>query len=158
MQVRGMRSLGWSMLVLSPVAVLASCATTSITSTPIPSVDVPAATSAAPAPASTAPPTTVPAPATTVPVSLVIPSSTTTTTTTTTVVETVSTPVEPIAAVGTSGGAETTRAQLRLLELGFWLQDANGDYGLTTRQAVMAFQKYHGLTTDGVLGDETAAC
>lgn len=150
-----MRSLGWSLLVLSPVAVLASCATTSITSTPIPSTEPPVATSAAPAPATTAPPTTVPP--TTVPVSLVIPTTSTTTTTTTTIVETVATPVEPIVAVGTSDGAETARAQWRLLELGFWLQEPNGDYGLTTRQAVMAFQKYYGLGTDGKLGPETAA-
>jgi len=63
----------------------------------------------------------------------------------------------PLVGVGTSGVAETARAQQRLLDLGFWLQEADGDYGLTTRQAVMAFQKYHGLNADGVLGDETAA-
>jgi peptidoglycan hydrolase-like protein with peptidoglycan-binding domain len=44
-----------------------------------------------------------------------------------------------------------------LLELGFWLQEANGDYGLTTQQAVMAFQKYYGIEADGTLGPETAA-
>jgi peptidoglycan hydrolase-like protein with peptidoglycan-binding domain len=65
-------------------------------------------------------------------------------------------PDVPIVAVGSSDGAETERAQWRLLQLGFWLQAANGDYGLTTQQAVMAFQKYHGLTADGVLGPETA--
>jgi len=64
--------------------------------------------------------------------------------------------VDPIVAVGTSDGPETARAQWRLLELGFWVQEANGDYGLTTRQGVMAFQKYYGLTADGVLGQETA--
>jgi peptidoglycan hydrolase-like protein with peptidoglycan-binding domain len=63
----------------------------------------------------------------------------------------------PVAAVGRSGGAETERAQWRLLELGFWLLEANGDYGLTTQQAVMAFQKYYGLEADGTLGPETAA-
>jgi hypothetical protein len=63
----------------------------------------------------------------------------------------------PIAAVGSGSGGATQAAQQRLLELGFWLQDADGSYGLTTRQAVMAFQKYHGITADGVLGDETAA-
>ncbi len=157
MQVRGARSVGWSLLVLSPVMVLASCATTSITSTPIPSTDVPVTTSAAPVAASTAPPTTTPAPPTTAPVSLVIPTTTPATTTTTTLVETVAAPVEPIVAVGTSDGAETARAQWRLLELGFWLQEPNGDYGLTTQQAVMAFQKYYGLGTDGRLGPETAA-
>jgi peptidoglycan hydrolase-like protein with peptidoglycan-binding domain len=62
-------------------------------------------------------------------------------------------PIEP---VGTSSGEATARAQERLLELGFWLQSVDGNYGLTTRQAVMAFQKYLGFTADGVLGPETA--
>lgn len=62
----------------------------------------------------------------------------------------------PIVGVGTRDGSDTARAQERLLELGFWVNAADGDYGLTTRQAVMAFQKYYGLSTDGVLGDETA--
>jgi hypothetical protein len=63
----------------------------------------------------------------------------------------------PIQPVGSRSGAETSRAQWRLLELGFWVQNADGEYGLTTRQAVMAFQKYYGLVADGVLGEETAA-
>jgi lipoprotein-anchoring transpeptidase ErfK/SrfK len=46
---------------------------------------------------------------------------------------------------------------MRLLELGFWLDEADGNYNLTTTQAVMAFQKFYGLETDGVLGPETAA-
>jgi peptidoglycan hydrolase-like protein with peptidoglycan-binding domain len=62
----------------------------------------------------------------------------------------------PIQPVGTSSGEATARAQERLLELGFWLQSVDGNYGLTTRQAVMAFQKYLGFTADGVLGPETA--
>ena len=64
---------------------------------------------------------------------------------------------QPIQAVGSSSGESTRAAQWRLLELGFWLQEPDGNYGLTTRQAVMAFQKYHGLVADGVLGNETAA-
>lgn len=62
----------------------------------------------------------------------------------------------PIDPVGTSSGEATARAQERLLELGFWLESVDGNYGLTTRQAVMAFQKYLGFTADGVLGPETA--
>ena len=64
---------------------------------------------------------------------------------------------EPLQAVGTSNGDATARAQWRLLELGFWLQDPNGRYDQTTQQAVMAFQKYHGLIADGSLGPITAA-
>jgi peptidoglycan hydrolase-like protein with peptidoglycan-binding domain len=64
---------------------------------------------------------------------------------------------EPLTAVGSRSGSETARAQWRLLELGFWVQNADGEYGLTTKQAVMAFQKYYGLEADGVLGDATAA-
>jgi lipoprotein-anchoring transpeptidase ErfK/SrfK len=61
-----------------------------------------------------------------------------------------------IVAVGTSDGENTRLAEQRLVDLGFWLEAVDGDYDVTTRQAVMAFQKYYGLTTDGVLGDETA--
>jgi len=69
----------------------------------------------------------------------------------------VGTPDPAIIAVGTSSGAETARVQWRLLELGFWVQGTDGGYGTTTRQAVMAFQKYYGLTADGSVGPETAA-
>ena len=51
----------------------------------------------------------------------------------------------PLEAVGTSSGAATVDIQNRLAQLGFWNAGADGDYGLTTRQAVMAFQKYTGL-------------
>jgi peptidoglycan hydrolase-like protein with peptidoglycan-binding domain len=63
----------------------------------------------------------------------------------------------PLVGVGKRSGADTARAQFRLVELGFWLQEANGDYGLTTQQAVMAFQKFYGLNASGSLNDETAA-
>jgi len=63
----------------------------------------------------------------------------------------------PLAAVGSRGGAETARVQQRLLDLGFWLTAADGEYGLTTRQAVMAFQKYLGLPADGAVNSDTAA-
>ena len=63
----------------------------------------------------------------------------------------------PFQAVGTSNGAEAARIQERLLELGFWLQSTDGEYGLTTRQAVMAFQKYMGFDDpDGSVDDQTA--
>lgn len=65
--------------------------------------------------------------------------------------------VEPLVAVGTADGEATSRVQERLLELGFWLQSTDGQYGVTTRQAVMAFQKYHGLATTAAVDDQTAA-
>jgi hypothetical protein len=64
---------------------------------------------------------------------------------------------EPLGAVGTRSGDETARAQWRLLELGFWVQSVDGVYGLTTRQAVMAFQKYYNLPSSGELDADTAA-
>jgi lipoprotein-anchoring transpeptidase ErfK/SrfK len=63
----------------------------------------------------------------------------------------------PLAAVGSSGGSETARVQQRLLDLGFWLSGVDGSYGLTTRQAVMAFQKYLELPATGEVDEATAA-
>ncbi len=62
----------------------------------------------------------------------------------------------PLQAVGTNDGAETARVQLRLYELGFWLSAADGEYGLTTTQAVMAFEKYMGFEADGKVDQRTA--
>ncbi|MGA1076698.1 MAG: L,D-transpeptidase family protein, partial [Ilumatobacteraceae bacterium] len=64
---------------------------------------------------------------------------------------------EPIPAIGTNSGPDATRLQQRLLDLGYWVQATDGEYGLTTRQAVMAFQKYEGLTPTGSLDEATAA-
>ena len=46
--------------------------------------------------------------------------------------------------------------QQRLLDLGFWLSGVDGDYGATTKQAVMAFQKWSGLERTGKLDQVTA--
>ena len=62
-----------------------------------------------------------------------------------------------IPAIGTSSGAEAARLQQRLLDLGYWVQATDGEFGLTTRQAVMAFQKYEGLTPTGSLDEVSAA-
>jgi len=141
------------------VIVLSGCASTSLASSPIPAPG-PTVTTITFAPTTIAdePSTTAEAPvsdeevvvvATTepAPVPIAIPASI------------ISVPVAdpPVVGVGKSDGADTLRAQERLLELGFWVQDTDGDYGVTTTQAVMAFQKYYGLITDGVLGDQTAA-
>lgn len=62
-----------------------------------------------------------------------------------------------LVAIGKTNGPETSRVQQRLLDLGFWLQSTNGDYGVTTSQAVMAFQKYSGLDPSSEVDEATAA-
>ncbi|HEX6424281.1 MAG TPA: L,D-transpeptidase family protein [Acidimicrobiales bacterium] len=108
-------------------------------------------------PDSTAAPTTVATTTTTVP------ETTTTTvaeTTTTTVPETTTTTAPPDAnadgklELGEDGDS-VLALQQRLVELGYWLGDADGNYGQLTRQAVMAFQKVEGLGRDGVAGPVT---
>jgi hypothetical protein len=167
-------------LIGATLLTLAACATTSVTAPVLDDAD------AAPLPTVPLAPVTevVTLAPTDAPTSTEVPTTTAVVETTTTVVETTTTAVveptttavvettttttlppgvvpvppaaEPIVPVGTRSGADTAKAQWRLLELGFWVQNADGDYGLTTRQAVMAFQKYYGLATDGVLGEETA--
>lgn len=62
----------------------------------------------------------------------------------------------PFVAVGGNSGSDTAAIQQRLLDLGFWLSGVDGDYGLTTSQAVMAFQKYVGLEATGRVNQATA--
>lgn len=62
----------------------------------------------------------------------------------------------PLVAVGSRDGVETARVQERLLQAGYWLMAVDGDYGLTTKQAVMAFQKYNGLKASGSVDEATA--
>jgi hypothetical protein len=67
-------------------------------------------------------------------------------------------PTVPVTEVVT-GSSRTTVAtvQRRLLALGFWVQSADGSYGLTTRQAVMAFQKWARLPATSAVDEATAA-
>ena len=53
--------------------------------------------------------------------------------------------------------AEVAQLQQRLLSLGYWLGTPDGEYGTLTVQAVMAFQKVHGLSRDGAIGPQTLA-
>jgi len=102
-------------------------------------------------PTTTLPPTTTAAPTTTLPPTTTV-APTTLPPTTTLPPNLIPVPVvDPPLQAG-----ETTRIQQRLLELGFWLQAADGNNGLTTKQAVMAFQKYAGLDADGRIGQATA--
>ncbi|MEX0847459.1 MAG: L,D-transpeptidase family protein [Ilumatobacteraceae bacterium] len=66
-------------------------------------------------------------------------------------------PAQPVDEVVFGSSRTTvTRAQQRLLDLGFWLTAADGSYGLTTTQAVMAFQKWTGLPRTGRVDETTA--
>ncbi len=60
-----------------------------------------------------------------------------------------------LASVGHEDGEPTKAVQSRLLELGFWHAGVD-DYGITTTQAVMAFQKYVGLEATGDVDESTA--
>ncbi len=63
-------------------------------------------------------------------------------------------PVGPIV-YGSSRQAVAT-LQSRLSALGFWVVAVDGSYGLTTTQAVMAFQKWRGLPATTVVDPATA--
>ena len=141
------------LLLAGGAMLLSACATTTLASTPPP--ETPAVETTTTTIESTT--TTTVAPTTTTTLAPIPTTTAAPVTTTTTTLPPVPVADPPIVGVRSSSGADTQRAQERLLELGFWLGAADGNYGLTTSQAVMAFQKYYGLTTDGVLGDETAA-
>ena len=98
------------------------------------------------APTTTAAPTTTEAPTTTVaPTTTLAPN-----------VEIAGPSLVPIEAVGTRDGEGTRILQDRLLQLGFWHAGSDGTYGHTTKQAVMAFQKYLGLSATGEVDQTTA--
>ncbi len=155
-------------VVVFGAVVLAGCAT-AVTSgsggegeSASPQAVLAAADAVAPAtttPPTTTPPTTAPpttAPPTTAPTTTEPPTTTAPPTTLAPVIEMVDAIDPPLQAVGTNNGNETARIQLRLIQLGFWLSAADGQYGLTTRQAVMAFEKYMGLEADGKVDQATA--
>lgn len=62
----------------------------------------------------------------------------------------------PVMPVRMTSGPATQVVQLRLLSLGYWLKSADGEYDMTTRQAVMAFQKINKLWASGSVDDDTA--
>lgn len=51
---------------------------------------------------------------------------------------------------------ENKAVQQKLKELGYYSGSVDGVYGQGTRNAVIAFQKANGLTTDGIVGQNTA--
>ena len=52
---------------------------------------------------------------------------------------------------------EVRRLQQRLKELGFYNGTVDGQFGSGTQDAVILFQKQHGLAADGIAGEETRA-
>ncbi len=111
------------------------------------------------APETTAAPstTTAPPPVTEAPTTTAAPAPTTTLAPIPSNVEEVGPMDAPLVAVGTRGGPNLAAVQLRLMQLGFWNSGANGQWGTTTSQAVMAFQKYIGLPTTSRVDTATAA-
>lgn len=56
-----------------------------------------------------------------------------------------------------SSGAAVKQLQQQLLDLGYWSSGADGQFGQTTAQAVMAYQSAAGIGVDGVVGPQTKA-
>lgn len=52
-------------------------------------------------------------------------------------------------------GAAVVRLQRRLVELRYWIDEVDGNFGPLTAQAVMAFQKINRLPADTVVGSAT---
>ena len=109
---------------------------------PAASSDTTSSSAAPAAPATTAPSTTT-APPTTAPPVTAAPTTTAPLP-----------PPPPSYRVGDSG-PEVAALQQRLIDLGFWIPGADGNYGSVTGQAVMAFQKTAGLSRDGIAGPAT---
>jgi peptidoglycan hydrolase-like protein with peptidoglycan-binding domain len=143
--------LGVATMLLGGTAIIAASSPRMVTTTQIASTTTTVApttvapTTVAPtttlAPTTTVAPTTTRAPTTTAPSPAIVP---------------LAAPEYPFVAVGSSGGGETARIQQRLVDMGFWNSGADGDYGLTTSQAVMAFQKFVGIEASGYVNQETA--
>ncbi len=56
-----------------------------------------------------------------------------------------------------STGTEVRQIQTRLKQWGYYTGSVDGVYGTGTKNAVIAFQKKHGLPADGVAGPQTLA-
>ena len=87
--------------------------------------------------------TTTLAPTTT---TTIAPTTTTVAPTTTTAIPPLAEPLEALRQGAT--GPAVAALQTRLLNLGFWIDNSDGEYGWVTSQAVMAFQKMYGGVFD----------
>ena len=63
---------------------------------------------------------------------------------------------EPVLRTG-SRGEEVKTLQSRLMTLGYYSDEIDGQFGGATKAAVMEFQLANGLVGDGLVGSETAA-
>jgi peptidoglycan hydrolase-like protein with peptidoglycan-binding domain len=61
----------------------------------------------------------------------------------------------PLLGLGATGPAVVSLQQ-HLMALGYWIDGAGGSYGLTTQQAVYAFQKVEGLPRSGIVDIQTS--
>jgi hypothetical protein len=61
----------------------------------------------------------------------------------------------PLLSPGAAGPAVASLQQ-HLLNLGYWIDGVTGSYGLTTTQAVYAFQKVEGLPRSGIVDIQTS--
>jgi peptidoglycan hydrolase-like protein with peptidoglycan-binding domain len=109
----------------------------------------------------------------TTPIEVTVPTTVATTTTTvapttsTTIATTTTAPPDPYLVSAPmfpiqplkkgSSGERVVDLQNRLLQLGFWLDAADGQYGLATSQAVMAFQKYFNVSDKSGRVDQATA-
>ena len=69
-------------------------------------------------------------------------------------------PGEPTAVPPLRNGSQGERVQelqQRLLDLGYYSGEVDGQFGPGTREAVTAFQTKNGLAADGLAGEETLA-
>lgn len=64
-------------------------------------------------------------------------------------------PQRPVALSRDDAGPRVLELQQRLIRLGYWLGETDGRFGQLTRQAVLAFQGWRGLSRDGVVGART---
>ncbi len=62
--------------------------------------------------------------------------------------------VEAYSKIG-SRGTEVRNIQQRLKDWGYYKGSVDGIYGTKTKNAVIAFQKKHGITADGICGPKT---
>ncbi len=149
-----MSKLRWAVITTAALAVVVAAVTTALAAS---GRSGSAATTAPPTTSTTTiPPTTTTGPPTT---TTTEPPTTTTPPTTappTTEPPTTAPPPSPTLHPRDEGDA-VLQLQQRLVALGYWLGEPDATYGRLTVQAVMAFQKAHGLERDGIAGPATLA-